>query len=189
MFTDMVGYTSITQNNESLALKLLERQRDLVRPVLLRYGGREIKTIGDAFLVEFSSALQATECAFEIQKVLHEYRDSTSDKINVRIGIHVGDVIHSQGDVYGDAVNIASRIEPLAKGGGICISGQVYDQVRNKISYRITKVETVPLKNVALTIDVYRLELPWEKVDGYTNGELSANRIAVLPFVNISPGS
>ena len=187
MFTDMVGYTAITQSNESLALKLLQRQRDLVRPVLSRYDGREIKTIGDAFLVEFGSALQATECAFEMQKILYEYRDSTSDKINVRIGIHVGDVIHSQGDVYGDAVNIASRIEPLAKGGGICISGQVYDQVRNKIPYRIAKVETVPLKNVALTIDVYRLELPWEKVDGYMHGELSPNRIAVLPFVNISP--
>jgi len=186
MFTDMVGYTAITQNNESLALKLLERQRDLVRPVLSRFGGREIKTIGDAFLVEFNSALQATECAFEIQKTLHEFGDSASDRINVRIGIHVGDVIHSQGDVYGDAVNIASRIEPLAKGGGICISGQVFDQVRNKVPYKMTKIETGPLKNVSLTIDVFKLELPWEKEDNYSTA-LPADRIAVLPFVNISP--
>ena len=186
MFTDLVGYTAITQSNESLALKMLDRHRELVRPVLSRFGGREIKTIGDAFLVEFNSALEAAECAFEIQKTLHEFRDNTSDQINVRIGIHVGDVIHSHGDVYGDAVNIASRIEPLAKGGGICISGQVYDQIRNKIPYKIAKIETGPLKNVAQSIEVYRFELPWEKIEERPI-ELPANRIAVLPFVNISP--
>ncbi|MGI0079276.1 MAG: adenylate/guanylate cyclase domain-containing protein, partial [Nitrososphaerales archaeon] len=187
MFTDIVGYTTLTQNNEPLALKLLERHRDLIRPALSRYGGREVKTIGDAFLVEFGSALQATECAFEIQKILHEYNESASDKISLKIGIHVGDVIHTQGDVYGDAVNIASRIEPLAKGGGVCISGQVYDQVRNKILYQTTKLETGPLKNISLPTDVYRLDLPWERGDVPDNIALPSNRIAVLPFVNISP--
>lgn len=187
MFTDIVGYTTLTQNNETLALKLLERHRDLIRPALSRYGGREVKTIGDAFLVEFGSALQATECAFEIQKILHEYNESASDKISLKIGIHVGDVIHTQGDVYGDAVNIASRIEPLAKGGGVCISGQVYDQVRNKILYQTTKLETGPLKNISLPTDVYRLDLPWERGDVPDNIALPSNRIAVLPFVNISP--
>jgi adenylate cyclase len=186
MFTDIVGYSALTQNNESLAMKLLERHRELIRPVLSRYNGLEIKTIGDAFLVEFGSALQGVECAFDIQKTLHEFSDSSSDQMNVRIGIHVGDVIHSRGDVYGDAVNIASRIEPLAKKGGICISGQVFDQVRNKVSYRMTKLEIAPLKNIALNIDVYKVDLPWEADTGGT-ATLRTDRIAVLPFVNISP--
>ena len=73
MFTDIVGYSALTQNNESRAMKLLERHRELIRPILSRYGGVEIKTIGDAFLVEFASALQGVECAFDIQKTLHEY--------------------------------------------------------------------------------------------------------------------
>jgi adenylate cyclase len=124
MFTDIVGYSALAQNSESRAMKLLERHRELIRPVLSRYNGVEIKTIGDAFLLEFSSALQAAECAFDIQKTLHEFDEGSSDQVNVRIGIHVGDVIHSRGDVYGDAVNIASRIEPLAKKGASASRGR-----------------------------------------------------------------
>ena len=119
MFTDIIGYTSLTQSNEALALKLLEKHRELIRPVLLTYGGREVKTIGDAFLVEFASALRATECAVEMQRVLRDYNQTSEHRILIRVGIHVGDVIHAQGDVYGDAVNIASRIEPQAQGGEI----------------------------------------------------------------------
>jgi adenylate cyclase len=90
------------------------------------------------------------------------------------------------GDVYCDAVNIASRIEPLAKKGGICISGQVFDQIPNKVSYRMTKLEIAPLKNIALNIDVYKVDLPWE-TDMIGPTALRTDRIAVLPFVNISP--
>lgn len=187
MFTDMVGYTSLAQSNESLALKLLEKHRDLIRPLLSKYGGREIKTMGDAFLIEFGSALQATECAVEIQKVLHEYNKAVPDNLLVRVGIHAGDVIHSQSDVYGDAVNIASRIERLAEGGNICISEQVYDQVRNKVPYRLVKLETKELKNMSIPIDVYRLELPWGRPGMEPSREYAKHRIAVLPFTNISP--
>ncbi len=187
MFTDIVGYTALTQSNESLAMKLLEKHRELIRPVLSKHSGREVKTIGDAFLVEFASALEATECAVEMQKSLHEYNERVSDKVLVRVGIHVGDVIHKDGDVYGDAVNIASRIEPLATGGGICISGQVYYQVRNKLPYDAFRIEAGELKNVSYPTDVYRIELPWERGNAALRDRSDRRRLAVLPLANISP--
>lgn len=184
MFTDIVGYTALTQHDEKQALRLLEAQWRLIRPVVSRHGGREIKTIGDGSLVEFDSALDASECAGEIQKVLGDHNRDASDKILVRIGVHVGDVVHKGKDVYGDAVNIASRIMPLAENGGAVISEQVYAQVRNKIPYRLEKMPAHRLKNVQYPVEVYRLGLPLE-----SEAELSApkNRIAVLPLSNISP--
>ncbi|HVP24235.1 MAG TPA: adenylate/guanylate cyclase domain-containing protein [Conexivisphaerales archaeon] len=163
MFTDMVGFTSLAQSNESLALKILERHRALLRPIFSRHHGREIKTMGDAFLVEFGSALEAARCAVEMQKSLHEYKGRAKDKPLVRIGIHVGDVVHRKGDIYGDAVNIASRIEPLSEGGSICVSEQTYDQIRNKVPYSFDKLESPSLKNIAFPVDVYVLRLPWQR--------------------------
>jgi len=188
MFTDMVGYTALSQANEPLALRLLGKHRELIRPALAKHHGREIKTIGDAFLVEFDSALDAVNCAVEVQQAIQNYNESALDRVSVRIGIHVGDVVHQQGDVYGDAVNIASRIEPLAEGGGICITQQTFDQVRNKVPFRLVKLGSRELKNVAMPIDVYKVELPWEGATKKMDiGPLPADRIAVLPFVNISP--
>src|SRR5881409_850563 len=110
MFTDLVGYTAMAQRNESLALELLERHNTLLRSVVKQRRGREVKTVGDAFLLEFGSALEAVLCAIEIQSVLNEQNKLVggAERILVRIGIHVGDVVHRGGDVFGDAVNIAS---------------------------------------------------------------------------------
>jgi len=187
MFTDIMGFTAMAQANESRAIGILRAQRELARPVFKKHAGMEVKTMGDGFLVEFASALAATECAIELEKAVRGYNQEKNDRLRIRIGIHVGDVIHSEGDVYGDAVNIASRIEPLAEGGGICISQQTYDQVRNKIPFRFTKLEAPELKNVLIPIDVYRLEtLEGEPEPKVTGAELG-RRLAVLPFTNMSP--
>jgi TolB-like protein/Tfp pilus assembly protein PilF len=186
MFTDIVGYSSLTQKNERLALELLEEHRRIVRPILARHNGREIKTIGDAFLIEFGSALEATECAVEIQRSLRDYNQQSdvARRVHIRIGIHLGDVIQRQNDVLGDAVNIASRIEPLAEADGICISGEVYAQVRNKIGYPNENLGPRHLKNIDYPIDVYRIL--WMK-DETAKLSLDEKRIAVLPFANMSP--
>ena len=132
MLTDLVGYSALTQRDESGALRLLEEHREIVRPLLRVHAGREVKTIGDAFLVEFPNALDATRCALAIQKSLHERNaKAQGPKIELRIGLHVGDVEQQDGDIYGDAVNIVSRVEPMAEPGGICVSGDVFNQVRN----------------------------------------------------------
>ena len=188
MFTDIAGYTALTQRDEALSMKLLEEHRALVRPFFPKHGGREVKTIGDAFLVEFGSALEAVRCAYDIQQSLHELNlDRSADrKVELRVGIHLGDVIHSQRDVYGDAVNVASRIEPLAAAGGVCISEQVHDQVRNKLEFPMVSLGRRELKNVAEAVEVFRVVLPWEKQANAGAG-LDRNRIAVLPFANMSP--
>jgi len=187
MFTDIVGYTALTQANEALAMEVLERHNRLLRPFFPRFHGREVKTIGDSFLVEFESALEALRCASEIQSYLHDYNLSSTDewKIKLRIGIHLGDVINKSGDVFGDAVNIASRIEPTALPEGVCVSQQVYDQVRNKFELPLLSMGEKVLKNIERPVEVYAVKMPWE---GGEQKELAkVRRIAILPFVNLSP--
>jgi len=163
MFTDMVGYSALAQRDDKLALELLEEHRRLLREIFPRFHGTEIKTIGDAFLVEFGSALEAARCAIEIQRTLAKRNtDETRDRrIEVKIGIHIGDVMHRDGDVYGDGVNIASRIEQLAGAGGICVSMDVERQIRNALEARFEKFGSADLKNISLPMDLFRIVLPW----------------------------
>src|SRR5256714_13904337 len=165
MFTDMVGYSALSQNNPKIAVELLEEHRALLREVFPKFNGTEIKTIGDAFLVEFNSALEAAQCAIAIQRALAK-RDADAPaerQIQVRIGIHIGDVVHRGGDVYGDGVNIASRIEPLADAGGICVSMDVERQIRNALETRFEKLAPTELKNISVAMDLFRIVLPWEQ--------------------------
>src|SRR4051794_27780890 len=174
MFTDMVGYSALAQRDDRLAQELLEEHRRLLREVFPRFNGIEIKTIGDAFLVEFGSALEAAQCAIEIQRALAKRNtDVSADRrIELKIGIHIGDVVHRAGDVYGDGVNIASRIEPLAGAGGICVSMDVERQIRNALEARFEKLATTELKNISVTMDLFRIVLPWERdIRPTTDGE------------------
>jgi class 3 adenylate cyclase/KaiC/GvpD/RAD55 family RecA-like ATPase len=167
VFTDMVGYTALSQINEPLALQLLNEHREILRCIFSKFHGKEIKTIGDGFLVEFASALDAVECAYQIQQTLGELNldRPLNRRILLRIGIHLGDVIHDErGDLHGDAVNIASRIESVATPGSICISEQVFAQVRNKFSGGIiSKLPPQKLKNVGIPLDIYRVLMPWDE--------------------------
>src|SRR5215813_12147533 len=165
MFTDMVGYSALSQRDAKLALELLEEHREILRKIFPEFTGTEIKTIGDAFLVEFNSALEAAQCAIEIQRTLAKRNaDATADRqIQVRIGVHIGDVVHRGGDVYGDGVNIASRIEPLAGAGGICVSMDVERQIRNAVETRFEKLAPTELKKISVPMDLFRIVLPWEK--------------------------
>jgi class 3 adenylate cyclase/Tfp pilus assembly protein PilF/tRNA A-37 threonylcarbamoyl transferase component Bud32 len=165
MFTDMVGYSALAQENENLAVELLEEHRMILRSTFDKYQGREIEIVGDAFFVEFYSARQAVECAIDIQRRLEERRKKISKErwIRLRIGIHVGDVIHKDKQVIGDCVNIAARIEPLAVPGGICLSEDVARQIYNKIDVPLVRLGKRELKNIKLPVKIYKVDLPWEK--------------------------
>lgn len=187
-FTDMVGYSALAQRDEQQALKVLEKHNNAVRKALQLHQGREVKTIGDAFLLEFDSALEAVLWAVDMQNALAEQNKLArfDEMIVIRIGIHVGDVIHQSGDVLGDAVNIASRIVSLAEPGGICISEQVYAQVRNKVRQSLVRMPEQSMKNIAQPVELYRVTLG-SGTDFSAKPVEKWNRIAVLPFENISP--
>jgi adenylate cyclase len=192
MFTDTVGYTASTQANEGRALEMLRQQGELLRPVVALHQGREVKSTGDGFLVEFDSALKAVQCAVNIQRRIHERNsEGGQNPIRIRIGVHLGDVVRSGSDILGDAVNIAARIEPLAEPGGVCVSSAVYEQVRTKVTDRFEKLEPKALKGVALHMEIYRVVPSWEGTGGSSSEDSSyltdKRRIAVLPFANISP--
>ena len=191
MFTDMVGYTALAQRDEPLSLALAAEAKKLLRPIFLRHNGREVKTMGDGFLVEFPSALDAVKCAYDVQRATREFNISlpSEKKIRLRVGVHLGDVVESQGDISGDAVNVASRIEPLAEDGGVCLTRQVYDHVQNKFELPLASLGSKSLKNVSAPLEVYKMVMPWSEEKATPSAQPDKRRIAVLPFANISPDS
>jgi adenylate cyclase len=191
MFTDLVGFTRLAQRDEEGALRLRREHQALVRPFFSAHGGREVKTMGDGFLVEFPSAVESVRCAVEIQEAVAERnaRPSSKERIVLRVGIHVGDVVGEGDDIVGDAVNVASRIEPLAEPGGVCVSGSVFDQVRNKLPLPIERVGSRELKNVEFPVEIYRVVLSGGASPPRTaRADLDPTlRLAVLPFASMSP--
>jgi TolB-like protein len=159
MFTDLVGYSAMAHRDEALAIELLELHRAWVREILPRFGGIEIETVGDAFLIEFAGALGAVECAVAIQRRFAEHNAAAPPdrRMELRIGVHLGDVEHKGDKVFGDGVNIASRIHGMAKPGGICVSEDVQHAVRNRPAFQFTSLGTPPLKNISAPLELFEL--------------------------------
>ena len=166
MFTDLVGYSLLTQKDENLAMEVLDEHFELLRSVFPQFGGVEVKTIGDSFLVEFASVLEAVRAGRNIQKAIDLHNDTATPdrRFLLRIGIHLGDVIHRDEDVFGDGVNIASRIERFAEPGGICVSEDVYNQLRRQEEFEFVPLGTKRLKNIEIPLSLYKLLSEGERV-------------------------
>jgi len=164
MFTDMVNYSELMQKDEANTLKLLEEQQSIVNNILEESGGHQIKTIGDGFFSQFDSVLIALNCGVKIQEKLAIFNSTrhVNQRIHLRIGIHLGDIEIMDNDAYGDGVNIASRIEPFADPGGICITEDVYRQVMNKSDLTFRPIGKKNLKNITYAPEVYKVILPWQ---------------------------
>lgn len=186
MFTDMVGYTALMQEDEHRANADRERQRKVLEGAVASAGGRILQFVGDGTLSIFQSAVAAVESAIEIQRALQ----SATPPIPLRIGIHTGDVVHDENGVFGDGVNVASRIEGLGTPGSVLISAKVHDEVKNKPEIRTRSLGSFNLKNVKQPMSVFAvanegLTVPDEAAMGSARAT-QARSIAVLPFLNMS---
>ena len=159
MFTDIVGYSKIMSTNEKRGLELLDSQSELVLPIIQNFNGKILKKMGDAFFVDFSSSINAIECAVEIQKLLKEFNSSkdSEKKLLLRIGLHIGDVFIKDDDLFGEGINVAARLEPLAEPGGICMSQAFYDSVKVKSDFSAVRIGDVSLKNILSKYTIYKI--------------------------------
>ncbi len=161
LFADVVGYVRLMEAQEADTLARLKAHReDLIDPRITEYHGVVVKNIGDGVMVEFGSVLDAVLCAVEIQTGMAERNRDLPEgrRMLLRIGINLGDVVIEAGDIYGGGVNLASRLEGLAKPGGICISAAVYEQIWNKCDLRFDDLGAVDIKHVAEPVRVYALQ-------------------------------
>lgn len=161
VFTDIVGYTKRMGSDEEGTMKLLERQREIVFPLVRDFGGEVIKEIGDGLMMMFTSANRAVRFAMAVQEKIKD------EDLTIRAGIHIGDVIFEEGDVFGSAVNIAARIEPLAPSGGICISEDVRSQIRNQKDIFTVSIGKKELKGVDGSLEIFRVvpEASYEEIE------------------------
>ncbi len=150
VFTDIVGFTKLSAVNEPAALSLLETQRELLKPIVEKHGGSWLKEIGDGLLLSFETTKDAVDCAIEIQKIVKEV-----ENLNLRIGIHQGEVVFQGGDVIGDDVNIAARIEPFAAPGGVAISGRVNASLERDPVFQTHYLGQPQLKGVSQSVKAY----------------------------------
>ena len=158
---DVVGYSRLMGANEHRTLAALKAHRtELIDPLVAAYKGHIVKTTGDGLLLSFPSVVEAVSCAVAMQHgMARRNQDVTSDRrIEFRIGVHIGDVIVEKGDVFGDGVNIAARLEQIAPAGGICLSEDAFRQVRGKLDIPITDAGEQTLKNISNPVRAYRIE-------------------------------
>jgi len=186
--TDVAGYSRLMGNDEEGTLDTLKALRSSVfDPKVAEHRGRIVKTTGDGALVEFASAVDATRCAMEIQRPMAEGNATIPEerRVEFRIGINVGDIIIDDGDIYGDGVNIAARVEALTSPGAVCLSDNAYQQIKGKLVLDVSDLGEQHLKNIAQPVRIYGVRL-----DGAPERPTLAlpdkPSIAVLPFQNMS---
>src|SRR5712671_1235145 len=159
---DVAGYSRLMgADEEGTFAGLKAHRRELVDRKLKSHRGRLIKTTGDGMLVEFASAVDAVRCAVEVQRAMIDRNASvpSEQRIEFRVGINVGDIIEDEGDIFGDGVNVAARLEGIALRGGICISRQVLDQIEGKLKLQFRELGRQNLKNIARPIEVFAIDL------------------------------
>jgi adenylate cyclase len=189
---DVAGYSRLMGADEEGPLERLKAlRRELLDPRIAEHRGRIVKTTGDGLLVEFASVVDAVRCAVAVQQVMPE-RDTgigTDNRIELRIGINLGDVIVEGDDLYGDGVNIAARIEALAEPGGVFVSNTVYDHVRDRLHFVFEDLGGQQVKNIARPVRVYRVRDASTAAQSPSVPALplpDKPSIAVLPFANLS---
>jgi adenylate cyclase len=192
---DVVGYSRLAEADEGRTLARLRALRsDLIDPTIAVHRGRVVKRTGDGALVEFRSVVDAVRCAIEIQNGMVERNAGVPNdrQIEFRIGVHLGDVVEeSDGDLMGDGVNIAARLEGIAQPGAICLSEDAYRQVRDKLQEAFTDLGEKELKNIARSIRVYSLESgsegpgPMRHIRALDKARPPRLSVVVLPFANI----
>ena len=159
---DIAGYSRLMHEDESATVRDLKGHQSVILPLIGRHGGRIIDTAGDGIMAEFPSVIGATECAVEIQTLMAErnLQVPESRRMQFRIGINLGDVIHDETRIYGDGINIAARLEALAQPGGVLVSNTVHDQVRGRLPFTFEDVGERQVKNIAQPVRVYELQIP-----------------------------
>jgi adenylate cyclase len=188
---DVVGYSRLMQLDEAGTLATLKARRtEVLQPVVAKHHGRTVKLMGDGVLVEFASAVNAVECAVELQVAMDAANQHLPDdrRIVLRVGINLGDVMVEGSDLYGDGVNIAARVEAIAEPGSVFVSQTVFNHVRGKVPFEFEDLGEQSLKNMAEPVRVYRVSgLTAVTSDTFSRSAQSSKpSIAVLPFTNMS---
>jgi adenylate cyclase len=185
LFADMVGYTALMQENELLARQKRQRVKEVLDMAIQKYDGKILQQYGDGSLTIFSSAIQAVRCAIEMQQQWQQ-----NPKVDIRIGIHTGDVTVEDENIYGDGVNLASRIESLAVSGSVLVSEKVFDEIRNQEAIYTQEMGYFEFKNVKYPMRVFAITntglIVPQRNDLQGKTKSPGNRLAVLPFVNMS---
>ena len=167
MFTDIVGYTALMGNDEQKAFELLNKNREIQKPLIKRYNGTWIKEMGDGVMASFQTVTDAVFCAASIHKAC-----STVEGLQLRIGIHLGEVIFENNDVFGDGVNIASRLQAMASIGSTWVSEAVYKTLVNKKEITTEFIKEETLKNVSEPVKVY--EITVKEIPGFLPDNIKA---------------